>query len=99
MFGFSLKWVIFNRTTCFLLYYKRLPKGVVAFASYMITKYGLNYKAMVRDEKNYDQETWRQFRAKIRKFMCIPEQFGPFLTQSNINIEQLDLDEYGTDQE
>lgn len=77
----------------------RLPKGVVSFSGEMLLKYGLNYAAMVKDEKNYDQETWRQFRSKIRKFMCIPEQFGSFLTQNNVDITQLDLDEYCTDDE
>lgn len=77
----------------------RLPKGVVASASYMLEKYGLNYAAMVRDEKNYDQETWRQFRSKIRKFMNIPDQFGAYLVKNNIDIEKLDLDEYCTDDE
>lgn len=77
----------------------RLPKGVIASASYMLEKYGLNYGAMVRDPQNYDQETWRQFRSKIRKFMSIPEQFGPYLVKNNIDIESLDLDEYCTDDE
>lgn len=77
----------------------RLPKGVVASAGYMLQKYGLNYGAMVRDDKNYDQETWRQFRSKLHKFMSIPEQFGAWLVQNNIDMEKLDLDEYGTDDE
>lgn len=77
----------------------RLPKGVVASASYMLEKYGLNYAAMVRDPKNYDQETWRQFRSKIRKFMNIPDQFGAYLVKNNIDIEALDLDEYCSDDE
>lgn len=77
----------------------RLPKGVATSAAYMLEKYGLNYAAMVRDPKNYDQETWRQFRSKVRKFMSIPDQFGAYLVRNNIDIEKLDLDEYGTDDE
>lgn len=77
----------------------RLPKGVATVAAEMLEKYGLNYAAMARDPKNYDQETWRQFRAKVRKFMSIPDQFGAYLVRNNIDIEKLDLDEYGTDDE
>lgn len=75
----------------------RLPKGVVKFAGYLIEKYGLNYKAMERDEKNYDQETWRQLRSKVRKFIGIPEQFDVWAKKSNIEVEQLDMKEYCTD--
>ncbi|CRK94886.1 CLUMA_CG008378, isoform A [Clunio marinus] len=62
----------------------RLPKGQVKFISYLIDKYGLNYKKMVKDHKNYDQETWRQLRAKCRKFMSIPEQFSKYLEERNL---------------
>lgn len=86
-------------TCCSFNFWNRLPKGVVSFAGEMLLKYGLNYAAMAKDEKNYDQETWRQFRSKLRKFMCIAEQFGPFLAQNEVDITQLDLDEYCTDDE
>lgn len=54
---------------------------------------------MVKDEKNYDQETWKQFRAKIRKFMSIPEQFNKYLESRNLNADDLDWTEYSTDDE
>lgn len=75
----------------------RLPKGVVQFAGYLLLKYGLNYKAMVRDEKNYDQETWKQLRAKIRKFISIEEQFDKWAAANNVDVDQLNLDEYDSD--
>ena len=62
----------------------RLPRGIVKFVSYLIDKYGLNYKKMAKDHKNYDQETWRQLRQKCRKFMSIPEQFSVYLSDRNL---------------
>lgn len=62
----------------------RLPKGIVKFVSYLIDKYGLDYKKMAKDYKNYDQETWRQLRAKCRKFMSIPEHFSKYLTERDL---------------
>lgn len=61
--------------------------------------YGLNYKAMVKDQKNYDQETWRQFRAKIRKFMSIPEQFNVYVKQRKLDPENLGWTECNSDEE
>ncbi len=54
---------------------------------------------MVKDEKNYDQETWRQFRAKIRKFMSIPEQFNVYLKQRNLDPDNLAWSECESDDE
>lgn len=62
----------------------RLPKGVVKFVAYLIDKYGLDYKNMAKDPKNYDQETWRQLRAKCRKFMSIPDHFSKFLEERDL---------------
>lgn len=75
----------------------RLPKGVVAHLSYMLDKHRLNYSAMKFDAKNYDQWTWKQFRAKIRKFMSIPEQFAQYLSERN--LDSVDWEEYCTDDE
>lgn len=68
----------------------RLPKGHVKFISYLIDKYGLNYKKMARDTKNYDQETWRQLRAKCRKFMSITDHFSKYLTERNLVDTEID---------
>lgn len=62
----------------------RLPKGLIKFISYLIDKHGLNYKKMAKDIRNYDQETWRQLRAKCRKFMSIPDHFSKFLEERDL---------------
>lgn len=77
----------------------RLPKGVVALLSKMMDKYQLNYKAMVLDKQNYDQWTWKQFRAKCRRFMSIPEQFDIYLQSRNLDKNILDWIEYESDSE
>lgn len=66
----------------------RLPKGVVKQVSYYMDKYGLDYKAMARDSQNHYQETWRQIRAKCRKFMSISDQFAQYLEKRGL----LDID-------
>lgn len=77
----------------------RLPKGIVAQLTYMMDKHKLNYKRMVFDSKNYDQWTWKQFRAKCRKLMSIPKQFDPYLESRNIDKDSFDWVEYGSDSE
>lgn len=62
----------------------RLPKGQIKLISYYIDKFGLDYKKMAKDVKNYDQETWRQLRAKCRKFMSIPEHFSKYLEERDL---------------
>ncbi|XP_026498667.1 nucleolar protein 16 [Vanessa tameamea] len=56
-----------------------LPKGQVEYITYLLDKYGHDYKAMARDKKNYYQETWKQIRSKIKTFMGIPKQYGEYL--------------------
>lgn len=51
---------------------------------------------MVTDAKNYDQWTWKQFRAKCRKFMSIPQQFDVYLNRHNLTTP-LDWIEYESD--
>lgn len=67
----------------------RLPKGVCKQVMTYIDKYGLDYKAMARDPTNYYQETWRQIRAKCRKFLSIPEQCTEFLAASGYLDEEI----------
>lgn len=76
----------------------RLPKGIISLLSYMMDKYKLNYKAMARDFKNYDQWTWKQFRAKIRTFIGIDVQFDKFLQERNLT-DICDWKEYDSDGE
>ncbi|XP_043490581.1 nucleolar protein 16 [Polistes fuscatus] len=59
----------------------RLPNGQVQFITYLLDKYGEDYKAMARDKKNYYQLTWRQIRAKIKTFKGIPEQYNEYLSK------------------
>ncbi|KAL9697279.1 hypothetical protein quinque_000720 [Culex quinquefasciatus] len=83
----------------------RLPKGQVKFACRMIDAYGFNYRAMSRDRTNYEQDTWRQLRQKVRKFLSIPEQCTPYLEKKGwLDCEMDDPNdprwkEYGTDDE
>lgn len=49
------------------------------FITYLLDKYGHDYKAMAKDKKNYYQETWKQLRAKVKTFMGIPKQYGEYL--------------------
>ncbi|XP_058809049.1 nucleolar protein 16 [Phymastichus coffea] len=60
----------------------RLPNNEVQFATYMMDKYGDDYKAMVRDRKNYNQLTWRQIKAKINRLKSIPEQYAEYLVKT-----------------
>ena len=81
----------------------RLPKVQVKELGYFIMKYKLNYKLWAKDFKNYDQVTWRQYRAKCRKFMAIPEQFGEWMAEKGL-LDDIDPDEpawkeYCTDDE
>lgn len=82
----------------------RLPKCQVKELGYYIDKYGLNYKRWVKDHKNIDQVTWRQFRGKCRKLMNIPEQFSKFLEErglldSDISPNDVKWKEYCSDDE
>ncbi|CAG9857066.1 unnamed protein product [Phyllotreta striolata] len=65
----------------------RLPKGHVEWITYLVEKYGDDYKAMERDKKNYNQETWKQIRQKIRRFAQIPEQYDEFVKRTKMEIK------------
>ncbi|XP_071559942.1 nucleolar protein 16 [Temnothorax nylanderi] len=65
----------------------KLPKGQAQFLTYLITKYGEDYKAMSRDKKNHDQLTWKQIRAKVKMFKGIPEQYNEFVQNSGVQVE------------
>ncbi|KAI4471087.1 hypothetical protein MML48_1g21880 [Holotrichia oblita] len=61
----------------------RLPKGQVEWITYLMDKYGNDFKAMVKDKRNYNQETWKQLRAKIKRFKSIPEQYSEYIKNKN----------------
>ncbi|XP_049854253.1 nucleolar protein 16 [Schistocerca gregaria] len=60
-----------------------LPKSQCEWLTYMIKKYGEDYKAMVRDAKNTNQYTWKQIRAKIKVFKGIPEQYSSYINSED----------------
>lgn len=65
----------------------RLPNGQAQFLTYLIQKYGEDYKAMSRDKKNHDQLTWKQIRAKVKMFQGIPEQYNKFIINSGRQLD------------
>lgn len=70
----------------------RLPESQVEWLTYLLDKYGHDYKAMARDKKNYNQETWKQIRSKIKVFMGIPEQYAEYLqSRGLLDAEDEDL--------
>ncbi|XP_044763181.1 nucleolar protein 16 [Coccinella septempunctata] len=62
----------------------RLPGSVVEWVTYLMDTYGSNYKAMTRDKKNTDQETWKQLRRKIKLFKSIEVQYSEYLKSRGI---------------
>lgn len=54
---------------------------------------------MVMDKRNHDQWTWKQFRAKCRRLMTIPEQFNVYLKSRNLDKDTLVQTEYDSDSE
>ncbi|XP_063622092.1 nucleolar protein 16 [Cydia splendana] len=67
-----------------------LPKGQVEYLTYLLDKYGHDYKAMARDKKNFYQETWKQIRAKMKTFMGIPKQYGEYLQARGLLDKEID---------
>ncbi|XP_077992680.1 nucleolar protein 16-like [Glandiceps talaboti] len=59
----------------------RLSKPEVSFCTYMLDKYGDNYKAMARDEKNYYQDTPKQIKRRINTFKSVPEHYKKYLEE------------------
>lgn len=68
----------------------RLPNSQVDWITYLMDKYGTDYKAMARDKKNYNQETWKQLRAKIKRFQSIPEQYSKYLEQRGLTASHFE---------
>ncbi|XP_005089624.1 nucleolar protein 16 [Aplysia californica] len=48
------------------------------FCVYMMDKYGDNYVAMARDERNYYQDTPKQIQRKINRFKSIPKMYDVY---------------------
>jgi len=62
----------------------RFPPDQVKFITYMMSKYGEDYKAMARDRRNEWQETPKQIKQKIVKFRSIPEQFAKYAKENGL---------------
>jgi len=62
----------------------RFPPEQVRFITYMMSKYGEDYKAMARDRRNEWQETPKQIKQKIVKFRSIPEQFAKYAKENGL---------------
>jgi len=62
----------------------RFPPEQVRFITYMMSKYGEDYKAMARDRRNEWQETPKQIKQKIVKFRSIPEQFAKYARENGL---------------
>jgi uncharacterized protein YukE len=39
---------------------------------------------MAKDNKNHYQETWKQLRQKVKKFLSIPEQCNKWLREQGL---------------
>lgn len=53
-------------------------------------KYGSDYKAMERDRQNHWQETWKQLRNKVKKFMSVPKLYAEYLHSKGIIDKESD---------
>ncbi|KAJ8924831.1 hypothetical protein NQ315_000985 [Exocentrus adspersus] len=76
----------------------QLPKGQVEWITYLMKKYGKDYKAMARDKKNYNQETWKQIRQKIRRFRTIPAQYKKYLEENGLQESDSEGDTVSDDE-
>merc|ERR1712141_125580 len=62
----------------------RFPREQVRWLSYCLDKHGDNFKAMARDPKNIWQETPKQIRQKLLKFISIPDQFNVYASERGL---------------
>ena len=62
---------------------KRIKKKV-KWITYCLNKHGEDFKAMARDAKNIWQETPKQIRQKVLKFVSIPEQFAVYAKKNGL---------------
>ena len=76
---FIIKKSLFFRKQTF-----RFPREQVRWLSYCLDKHGDNFKAMARDPKNIWQETPKQIRQKLLKFISIPDQFNVYASERGL---------------
>lgn len=59
---------------------RSLSSDLIEYVQHMVREHGDNYKAMARDEKNYYQDTPKQIKKKIDKYMRFhPEHYAAFM--------------------
>jgi len=62
----------------------RFTPDQVKWITYCLDKHGDDFKAMARDPKNIWQETPKQIRQKVLKFITIPEQFAVYAKERGL---------------
>ena len=62
----------------------RFSTTQVQLITYMMDKYGTDYKAMSRDPRNHYQETPAKLRGMITKFISIPEHYAPYCKERGL---------------
>ena len=62
----------------------RFTSEQVKWITYCLDKHGEDFKAMARDPKNIWQETPKQIRQKVLKFVSIPEQFAVYAKKNGL---------------
>ena len=62
----------------------RFTSEQVKWISYCMDKHGDDFKAMASDPKNVWQETPKQIRQKVLKFVSIPEQFAVYAKKNGL---------------
>lgn len=69
----------------------RLPNSQVKLITTYLDKYGFDYKSMAQDKRNLNQETWKQLRAKVHKFMGIEEQWSKYVNEKKMSGDEIDI--------
>lgn len=62
----------------------RFTSEQVKWITYCIDKHGDDFKAMAKDPKNVWQETPKQIKQKVLKFIAIPEQFTVYAKERGL---------------
>lgn len=62
----------------------RFPSEQAKWIEYCIDKHGDDFKAMARDSKNIWQETPKQIRQKVLKFMSTPAHYDAFAKERGL---------------
>uniref|UniRef100_A0A2C9LZA4 Nucleolar protein 16 n=1 Tax=Biomphalaria glabrata TaxID=6526 RepID=A0A2C9LZA4_BIOGL len=68
---------------------KSMSDEDAGFCVYLMDKYGEDYKAMSRDERNYYQETPKQIQRKINRFKSIPEMYRVYAEAKQVTPNKL----------